>query len=223
MRRIPEAELMDDPAQARAYAQADFAEPNGLFVDLFVERFPEFSAGLVVDLGCGPADIPIRLARRFPACRVMALDGAPRMLALADAAVAAARLDDRVMTGRCRIGHDAVPGALAHAADAVVSNSLLHHLEDPAALWQWVRACARPGGAVLIMDLIRPASASVARSLVEIYAADEAPVLKQDFYHSLLAAYRLEEVALQLERVQLTDFDVSQVSDRHLLVCGSAP
>ena len=213
---------MDDPAQAQAYARADFAEPNSLFVDSFAERFPGFRGGLMVDLGCGPADIPIRFAQRFPACRVVALDGAPRMLALADAAVGAARLEDRVVTSVRRFGHDTVPAALESAADAVVSNSLLHHLHDPADLWRWVRACAGPGAAVLVMDLVRPHDAAAARSLVEQYAADEAEVLKEDFYRSLLAAYRLEEVALQLQRAELADFEVTQVSDRHLLVCGTA-
>ena len=223
MHRIPEPELMNDPAQAQAYAQADFSEPNGLFVDTFAARFPAFSGGLVVDLGCGPADIAVRLARRFPACRVVALDGAPRMLALADGLVAAARLQDRVVTSVCRFGQDPVPAALAAAADAVVSNSLLHHLHNPQELWRWVRACARPGAAVLVMDLLRPVDVAAARGLVECHAADEAEVLKADFYRSLLAAYRLEEVVRQLQRADLADFEVAQISDRHLLVCGMAP
>ena len=54
MNRILEPELMDDPAQAEAYARADFAEENQGFVDRFKEYFPEFSQGKVLDLGCGP-------------------------------------------------------------------------------------------------------------------------------------------------------------------------
>ena len=62
MDRILESELMDDPKQAEAYARADFAKENQGFVDRFKEYFPEFSQGKVLDLGCGPADIPIRFA-----------------------------------------------------------------------------------------------------------------------------------------------------------------
>ena len=63
MQRIPEPELMDEAEQARAYAQADFAEPNQRFVDCFEAEFPELQQGAVLDLGCGPGDIVLRLAR----------------------------------------------------------------------------------------------------------------------------------------------------------------
>ena len=223
MKRTPEPELMDDAEQALAYARADFDEPNRLFVETFVEKFPGFAPGLVVDLGCGPADIPIRLVRRYRHCRVVALDGAPRMLALADAAIAEARVADRVVTSVCHFGRDAVPDALCQAADAVISNSLLHHLRDPGELWTSVRACARPGARVLVMDLLRPQSESAAREIVANYAAGEPRVLQEDFYRSLCAAYRADEIADQLGAAGLAGFDVEQISDRHLLVSGLAP
>jgi SAM-dependent methyltransferase len=90
MKRLPEPELMDQPDQARAYADADFSEPNALFVDLFAAAFPDFTQGLVADLGCGPADIPVRLVDRYPRARVIAVDGAAEMLKLAAEAAARA-------------------------------------------------------------------------------------------------------------------------------------
>src|SRR3954452_21168295 len=59
MARVLEPEVMDDEAQAAAYAAADFAEENQGFVDRFLEYFPDFTEGDVFDLGCGPGDIPI--------------------------------------------------------------------------------------------------------------------------------------------------------------------
>jgi trans-aconitate methyltransferase len=85
MKRILEPELMDDVAQARAYAQADFAEENQGFVDRFREYFPDWTGGHVVDLGCGPADIPIRFLRAFPDARVTGVDASRPMLDLAAA------------------------------------------------------------------------------------------------------------------------------------------
>ena len=92
MKRILEPELMDDVAQARAYAQADFAEENQGFVDRFREYFPDWTGGHVVDLGCGPGDIPIRFLRAFPDARVTGVDASRPMLDLAAAAVAEAGL-----------------------------------------------------------------------------------------------------------------------------------
>lgn len=66
MQRIPEADLMDDPAQATAYGQADFSEAHDRFIVLFRERFGmESWGGPVLDLGCGTGDITVRFAKAF--------------------------------------------------------------------------------------------------------------------------------------------------------------
>src|SRR5213594_1119003 len=133
MERIPEPELMDDGAQAEAYARADFAAVDQAFVDRFVATFPDLVRGRVVDLGCGPADIPIRLARARPELRITAVDGAGAMLALAAGAIRTAGAP--VALARATVPH--LPFA-RRTFDAVVSNSLLHHLPDPLVLWREV-------------------------------------------------------------------------------------
>lgn len=218
MQRIPEPELMDDAAQARAYAEADFSEPHAHFVALFRESFPdEDLAGMVLDLGCGPADVTLRLARAYPRCQVDGLDGAAAMLDLGKEAVRQAGLEARV-----RLVQGYLPGAEPPRAayDAVVSNSLLHHLAEPAVLWDSVKRWAKPGAPVLVMDLLRPDSPAALDALVARYAADAPEVLRRDFAHSLRAAYRLEEVREQLANAGLAELAVRTVSDRHLLVSG---
>jgi ubiquinone/menaquinone biosynthesis C-methylase UbiE len=64
MDRILEPELMNDPQQALIYAQADFEKENQGFVDRFREYFPEFTEGHILDLGCGPGDIPVHYGSR---------------------------------------------------------------------------------------------------------------------------------------------------------------
>jgi ubiquinone/menaquinone biosynthesis C-methylase UbiE len=126
MQRVLEPELMDDPLQAEAYARADFAKENQGFVEQFREYFPDFSEGRVLDLGCGPADIPIRFAKLYPACQVVGIDASDPMIRLGEQAVQQAGLSGRI-TLRCE-RFDAVPGA--RIADAAMSNSLLHHLQN---------------------------------------------------------------------------------------------
>lgn len=216
MERVPEPELMDDPAQALAYATADFSEPHEAFVRHFQRLFPEFKRGRVLDLGCGAADITIRFARAYPAARLDGVDGAQAMLRLAREAVAKAQLEPRVAL---RLLHLPAAG-LDNGYDAVISNSLLHHLAQPATLWQAVARAGRPGAAVLVMDLLRPDSREAASELVRLHAGDAPPVLARDFMNSLLAAYRPEEVARQLRASGLEDLEVAVVSDRHWLVWG---
>jgi trans-aconitate methyltransferase len=218
MQRVPEPELMDDELHAGAYARADFAEPNGAFCRYLGEHVPGLPERCqAVDLGCGPGDIALRLARAHPGWRVDGLDGAEAMLSHAARALASSGMTERV-----RFVHARLPetGLEPHAYDLVVSNSLLHHLPDPLVLWRSVCELGRPRSAVMVMDLCRPLSPSEARRLVETYSRDEPAVLKEDFFRSLLAAYRPEEVAEQLATVGLDALRVEQVSDRHVLVWG---
>ncbi|MDH3638492.1 MAG: class I SAM-dependent methyltransferase [Gammaproteobacteria bacterium] len=223
VKRVPEPELMEAGPQVDAYASADFSEPNEQFCALFQQRFAGFAGARVIDLGCGPADIPIRLALAYAGSRVFAVDGSAAMLARARRSAVSQGVEQRLELIRWHIGNAPVPQRLAAAGDAVISNSLLHHLVDPQVLWTTIRVCAAPGAIVLVMDLRRPESRNAARRLVEQYADQEPPILKQDFFNSLLAAYREDEIRDQLANSELKGFTVEQVSDRHLAVYGGLP
>lgn len=219
MERVLEPELMEDPSQTLAYARADLAEVNQGFVDRFRAMFPELNTGSVLDLGCGPADIPLRLARALPRLQITAVDGSATMLAHARKAVTEAGL-----TGRIRLLHARVPGLALppRTFDAVISNSLLHHLNDPQAFWQEVQRLGGPGAPIFVMDLFRPDSPERAREIVETAAANEDPILKRDFFSSLLAAWTVAEVRSQLA-MTLPHLDCRVVSERHCLVSGRLP
>lgn len=217
MERIPEPEVMDDPAQVLAYARADFAEVNQAFVDRFRAAFPEFAAGRVLDLGCGPADIPIRLVRAIPAAHVTGVDASAPMLDLARRAIAATGLADRIALVEGRLPGLPLPAA---GFDAVVSNSLVHQLPDAVPFWKEARRLGRPGAALLVVDLFRPESPAAAQAIVEAYSGDEDPVLKRDFYNSLCAAFTPDEVARQLRAAGLGHLRGEIISDRHWAVTG---
>jgi cyclopropane fatty-acyl-phospholipid synthase-like methyltransferase len=216
MNRVLEPELMDDQEQALAYARADFEEENQGFVNRFLEFYPEFKSGHVLDLGCGPADIPIRLARMLPDCRMTGVDGSAPMIALGAEAIRAAGLANRI-TLRCQRFQETV---LEERADAVISNSLLHHVPNALQFWYAVKKLAQPGAVVLVMDLLRPESPEAAKAIVEKYAADEPAILRRDFYNSLLASYTEDEVASQLTEMNLSRLLIDVLDDRHWIVGG---
>jgi len=216
MHRILEPEVMDDPEQASAYAQADFERENQEFVERFLAAFPDLTEGHIVDLGCGPADIPIRLARALPRCRITGIDASLPMIRLGEQAIIDAGLVDRI-TLRCERIQSLV---LPELVDAVVSNSLLHHIPNPLRFWLAVKQLARPGGYALVMDLLRPASTDDAAALVDQYAANEPAILRRDFYNSLLAAFTEDEVAAQLAEMNLSRLLIDVPDDRHWLVGG---
>ncbi|HKC94684.1 MAG TPA: class I SAM-dependent methyltransferase [Nitrospira sp.] len=216
MDRVLEPELMDDPEQAKAYAAADFSQENQGFVERFREYFPDFHEGHVIDVGCGPGDIPIRFARAFPTCRITGIDASAPMVHLAERAVQQAGLSERI-TFRCERFQDT---AGANQADAGISNSLLHHLPNPLLFWNKLRRLVRPGSPILVMDLLRPESTEEAQAIVDRYAVGESDILRRDFYNSLLAAFTEDEVTTQLARMNLTRLLIDLPDDRHWVVGG---
>lgn len=220
MPRQPEPELMDDSAEADAYAEADFAEVNRAFNERLVELAGRLRDARAVDLGTGPGDIPVRLAKAMPSWHVTAVDASEPMLRHAREAASAAGVADRVEPVLADAKGTALP---AGAFDVVFSNSILHHITDTAAFWAEVRRIAAPGAVVLIRDLARPASESAASEIVRKYASGESELLREEFHRSLLSAYTPREVRHQLRRAGLNTLRVETVSDRHLEVYGSLP
>jgi len=217
MRRTPEPELMTSDEQAQAYAEADFEIPHEMFMELFQEHFPDEVTGPVLDLGCGPADITRRFAQAFEKCQIDGVDGSENMLKYGHAALKKYGLTHRI---RLIPGHlPEAPLPLGHY-EVVISNSLLHHLAQPRVLWETIKTVAKPRSRVFVMDLMRPESFHQVEILVKQYAAGEPKILQRDFFNSLCAAYRIDEVEAQLQEANLKHFQVHEVSDRHFMVTG---
>lgn len=213
MKRKPEPELMLDETQVRAYADADFEEPHSHFMTLLNDRLGmPAPAGLALDLGCGAGDISRRCAAAFPGWQIDGVDGSATMLAVA-----------RDMTpddAPIRYREIQLPApAPAQRYDLIISNSLLHHLAEPAVLWATIRAWSNDPCRVFVMDLLRPADRETAQALVEQYAAGEPDVLRHDFLHSLYAAYTDAEIRAQVRAAGLS-LRVEVVSDRHIIAWG---
>ena len=216
MQRKAEPELMDDALQARAYAEADFDAPHTEFIKLFQQRFPEFKGKKILDLGCGPGDISRRFARAYPSCLIQGIDGAQAMLKEAQR-LTPAKDQEQIQFHCCLLPQDKLP---RHEYDGLISNSLLHHLHDPLVLWQTINDYTGLDAYVFVMDLLRPDSEAEAQSLVDIYAENEPELLRHDFYQSLLAAYRADEVETQLLVAGIDYLRAEVVSDRHFIVYG---
>ena len=218
MQRVLEPELMTDEQQALAYAKADFSTSNQWYVDHLLADYPD-QLGNILDIGCGPGDVMLRLAAARPSARITAIDGASAMIELARQAVQSAGLQKRVTPLQ---GY--IPGLPLEerSFDAVLSKDLLHHLPDPMVLWSEAKRLGRKGAAIYVMDLLRPESQQAAHDIVETVAGDELPILKADFYASLCAAFTLDEAKAQVQRSGLP-LTVTQVSDRHMLIKGVLP
>ena len=119
---------------------------------------------LVLDLGCGPGSLAVRLLRQIPAATVVAIDADPLLLALGQAAWADGLPADGAggtPSGSLRFADQdlRVPGwsaalGLDRPADAAVSTTALHWLPPDAlaAMYAEVATVLRPGGLMLNGD-----------------------------------------------------------------------
>jgi cyclopropane fatty-acyl-phospholipid synthase-like methyltransferase len=219
MERIPEPDLMDDKAQAEAYAATDFSEPHDAFVSYFRNHFPYFDSGDVLDLGCGTADVIIRFARAFPNIQITGIDGAQAMLDIGINDIDAAGLSDIIVLKKYLLPDNDI---CARKYDALISNNLLHHLQNPLVLWDTVMKCTKKNTPVFIMDLYRPESPEEAEKIVELHAEGAPDLLKKDFYNSLLASYNINEIKQQIYQAGLNFLSVDIVSDRHIAIWGQS-
>jgi SAM-dependent methyltransferase len=108
---------------------------------------------LVLDLGCGPGSLSVRLLDRIPAATVVAIDADPILLALARA-VWPERPGLRFAEFDLRVAGWAGALGLDRAADAAVSTTALHWLkpEALAAMYAELATVLRPGGLMLDGD-----------------------------------------------------------------------
>ena len=218
MIRILEPELMDDQRQAMAFAQANFSNANQRFIDLFLRIFPHLGDSRIVDLGCGPADIPIRLCKVLPNIMITAVEASEPMIKIAQKAIDVSSLGDRINLVHARFTDI---NSIGNNFDAVISNSLLHHLSNPLIFWMKIQKLIIPGAPIFVMDLIRPDSLMQAQNAANERPSQEPAILKRDFFRSLCAAFSIDEVFEQVYDTGLEYLNVSKVGTRHWMAYGT--
>ena len=219
LERKLEPEVMDTPEEANDYDAMNHQEVNRLFVEDLLAAAEE-ELGDVLDLGTGTAQIPIELCTRHESCRVMAADAAIAMLDVARMNVEIAGLTLRIQLDKA----DAKELPYEDDAfDAVVSNSIIHHIPEPLAVLREAVRVLKPGGLLFFRDLLRPGTEEELANLVQTYAGDESEHARQMFADSLHAALSLDEMQDLANRLDLPPACVAQTSNRHwTLSCRSS-
>lgn len=125
---------------------------------LFAQWIAPGVAGTIVDVGCGPGGVAVRLAALRPACRVFGIDADPNMIALARARHGGpANLVFRL--GQA----ERLPGT---GSLACVLSSVLHEVaaQGGLAAVEPVLRCAAAGlaraGRLIVRDFVRPSDAT---------------------------------------------------------------
>lgn len=228
LERRLEPEVMDTPEDARDYDAMDHSTVNRIFVDDFLGfvsaqgRENPFATQTwplrILDVGTGTALIPIELCRRQRQCHVTAVDLAAEMLKLAEINISQAGLLSQIRAEQI----DAKQMPYPHGSfDAVISNSIVHHIPDPSSVLSEMIRVVRDEGLLFIRDLLRPNSLAEVDDLVMTYAGGENAHSQQLFRDSLHAALSLEQVRQLAEVCGIASAAVTQTSDRHWTLAWS--
>lgn len=215
--RVPEPEVMNEASEVEAYASASSQAFLDSIDNTFVEHAERLTAdkkrGRALDIGCGPGQIVLKLARRMKLWKFVGVDRSDNMIAqactnLAPVAEVAGRVEFHPGNGNDLAFADA-------SFDLVMCNSVLHHLAEPRKLFAEMARVAKPGAAILLRDLRRPKK--LAYSLhVRWHGRHYSGTMYQLYKHSVRAAYTPAELESLLASSALREARVFTHGATHL-------
>ena len=167
---------------------------------------------LVLDIGAGTAQIPILLCQATDDVQIMAADAAVSMLDLARLNVEIAGLRDRIQLDHADAKRMAYRDRMF---DAVISNSIVHHIPEPREVLREAVRVTKPGGLLFFRDLVRPTDDDEVMRLVELYATGCNEHQQMLFRDSLRASLTIAEVQELVSELGFAADTVRITSDRH--------
>jgi ubiquinone/menaquinone biosynthesis C-methylase UbiE len=220
LERRLEPEAMDTPEEAFEYDSLDHAAVNARFVEDLLAAHGPCRGGAILDVGTGPARIPIALCLVDSGANVLGIDLARHMLDQARRNVAGSGLSHRIKLEQVDAKGIPYPD---HQFEVVLSNTVIHHIPDPSlALTEMARLVA-VGGTLMVRDLCRPDDDDAVDRLVEMYAGREADAGRALFEASLQAALTLDEIREVAAGSGLEPGSVAMTSDRHWTLTWRRP
>lgn len=215
--RVLEIEVMDEEDEVAAYldgvATSHLDRMDDTFVATALSKLGPGRAK-VLDLGTGTGAIPVKMARRRDDLVIVGVDMAANMLTQARLRARAAGLSGRVTFKRANTRRLPFPDK---TFDLVISNSLMHHLPDPAPALDELARVLKPGGAVFIRDLRRPRHDLLARHIARHGRYYRGTMLRL-FSDSVRAAFTVAEMKGIVKRTRLSRAHVGRQMETYLTI-----
>jgi ubiquinone/menaquinone biosynthesis C-methylase UbiE len=156
--------LRELPANMRRYSMPSASVYDLVTHLVFGRRYDEIAraiaaeapeGGTVVDLGCGPGEVLVRLATLAPSLHLTGVDLDAHMVARAQR-----KAERRPIPADRRQGFVVADAAMLpfadHSVDLVVSSYAVHHLPDPDTARAEIMRVLKPGAKAIIWDVVSP-------------------------------------------------------------------
>jgi ubiquinone/menaquinone biosynthesis C-methylase UbiE len=223
--RVPEPEVMDDSSEVGAYASAAAQTHLDAIDNTLIEHARRLvrgrDRGRALDIGTGPGQIVIKLAKRLARWKVTGIDRSQAMITQARANLAAANSAEL----SSRVEFEVADGNRLPFPDQsfqlVMCNSVLHHLAEPEKLLSEMARLAAPDGAILLRDLRRPGRFAYPLH-VRWHGRNYAGEMLRLYCDSVRAAYTVPELQALLATSTIAGARVFQHRSTHIGIERSA-
>ena len=230
MDREPEPELMDKKSQVKAYCAADFSlgEKNLIkFISnyLKINNINLSRNDLIVDLGCGPGNISEKLSERWPDVNVLGVDGSQEMIREAESRIFKNKIVNKyrnlnyICSDIRKISSYEIFSR--KKITLLVSNSLIHHINHLDNFFKFIINLSSKETINFHKDLIRPKDEETALKLKDKCSQKFNSILTNDYFASLKASYRKNEVQEKLLELNLNSMNVMEENEEYLIVYGN--
>ena len=181
------------------------------------------SNDLIVDLGCGPGNISEKLSKEWPNTSVIGIDGSKEMIKMA---MIRKNLQEKPLNNLNYLCEDIKNIKLVEISDKkqinlLVSNSLIHHITHINQFFECILSLSSENTLNFHKDLIRPINQEYALKLKAECASKYNETLTSDYYASLQASYRSEELRKLISEKNLVHLDVLEEDNKYLILYGS--
>jgi ubiquinone/menaquinone biosynthesis C-methylase UbiE len=209
---------MDDSVEVEAYAsaaaQSHLDAVDNTFVEHALRLVKGGERGRALDIGSGPGQIVIKLARRLTRWKFVGVDRSANMIAQASTNLGAAggglegRVEFQVADGNRLPFPDG-------SFDFVLCNSVLHHLAEPEKLLTEMVRLGNTRSAILVRDLRRPGRFAYPLH-VRWHGRHYSGVMRKLYRESVRSAYTPGELQRLLDSAPLPGARVFERGSTHL-------
>ena len=229
MDRESEPELMNKKSQVKAYCAADFSLGENNLIK-FISNYLKINNinlsknDLIVDLGCGPGNISEKLSERWPDVNVLGVDGSQEMIKEAESRL----FKNKIVNKYRNLNYlcSDIRKISSHEIFSrkkitlLVSNSLIHHINHIDNFFKFIVNLSNKETINFHKDLIRPKDQETALKLRDKCSQKFSSILTNDYYASLKASYRKNEVQEKILELNLNSMNVIEETKEYLIVYG---